>query len=120
MLVLAALCGAAGARAATYGCVGADGRTTFSDRPCPASATDSARREAGAEGYASARHGVHQEAHALAQEGLALEVDHPIEAGENPRPLDRAGDSGQQRGRGQEGPSVQTRIRSHDGSLTDR
>jgi hypothetical protein len=58
MLVLAALCGAAGARAATYGCVGADGRTTFSDRPCPASATDSARREAGAEGYAAARHGV--------------------------------------------------------------
>jgi hypothetical protein len=58
LLVLAALCGATAGRAATYGCVGSDGRTTFSDRPCPASATDSVRREAGVEGYAAARHGV--------------------------------------------------------------
>jgi hypothetical protein len=58
LLVLAALGSAAPAWAATYGCVGADGRTTFSDRPCPTSATDSVRREAGAEGYAAPRHGV--------------------------------------------------------------
>jgi len=58
LLVLAMLYCASGARAATYGCVGADGRTTFSDRPCPAGATSSARREPGPEGYAAARHGV--------------------------------------------------------------
>jgi Domain of unknown function (DUF4124) len=41
----------------TYTCVGADGRRSFSDRPCPASSADSARRDAGAEGYAAPRHG---------------------------------------------------------------
>jgi hypothetical protein len=46
------------AGAATYTCVGADGKKSFSDRPCPAATTDAARRDAGAGGYLTQRHGM--------------------------------------------------------------
>jgi Domain of unknown function (DUF4124) len=51
----------ASAGAATYTCVGADGKKSFSDRPCPAetaATTGAARRDAGAGGYLSPRHGM--------------------------------------------------------------
>jgi hypothetical protein len=47
----------AAANAATYTCVGADGKKSFSDRPCPAATTDAVRRDAGAGGYLTQRHG---------------------------------------------------------------
>lgn len=53
---VAALCATAGA--ATYTCVGADGRKSFSDRPCPTATTDAARRDTGAGGYLTQRHGM--------------------------------------------------------------
>ncbi len=53
---LAALWATAGA--ATYTCVGADGKKAYSDRPCPAETTDAARRDAGAGGYLTQRHGM--------------------------------------------------------------
>jgi hypothetical protein len=53
---VAALCATAGA--ATYTCIGADGKKSFSDRPCPAATTDAARRDAGAGGYLTQRHGM--------------------------------------------------------------
>jgi hypothetical protein len=55
-LLIASVSASAGA--ATYGCVGADGKKTFSDRPCPSDAADASRRTAGALGYAAPRHGL--------------------------------------------------------------
>ena len=52
---------AATAGAATYTCVGADGKKSFSDRPCPtdtAATAGAARRDAGTGGYLSPRHGM--------------------------------------------------------------
>jgi Domain of unknown function (DUF4124) len=54
--VAAATCATAGA--ATYSCVGADGKKSFSDRPCPSATTDASRRDAGAGGYLTERHGM--------------------------------------------------------------
>ena len=57
-LLLFAATLAVAAHATTYTCVGADGKTSFSDRPCPSSAAEAQRRDAGARGYLAARHGL--------------------------------------------------------------
>jgi Domain of unknown function (DUF4124) len=60
-LVACAAALSATAGAATYTCIGADGKKSFSDRPCPAetvATTGAARRDAGAGGYLSPRHGM--------------------------------------------------------------
>lgn len=57
VISMAALLGAT-AHAATYTCVDATGRKSFSDRPCPASAADAARRDIAPSGVLSARHGL--------------------------------------------------------------
>jgi Domain of unknown function (DUF4124) len=49
LLVFAALLPAL-ASATTYTCIGGDGRKSFSDRPCPTSNADNARRDASAAG----------------------------------------------------------------------
>ena len=58
---------------------------------------------------------VHQETDALAQERLALALDHAVEAGKHPRPPGRAGQGGKQRRGREEGASVQAAAAVHDG-----
>jgi hypothetical protein len=74
---------AAAAHAATFSCVGADGKKTFSDRPCPTDAADASRRTAGALGYAAPRHGLTFGIDPL----LGDAVDARCDAG--PAPMDR-------------------------------
>jgi Domain of unknown function (DUF4124) len=83
---VAALCASAGA--ATYTCIGTDGRKSFSDRPCPAATADAARRDAGAGGYLTQRHGM--------TFGLLAQVGNAISASclAPPAPQDRPRDGG--------------------------
>lgn len=79
------------AAAATYTCVGADGKKSFSDRPCPAETAatpGAARRDAGAGGYLSPRHGM--------TFGLEAQSGDTVSASclARPAPLDRPRDGG--------------------------
>jgi hypothetical protein len=86
MACAAALWASAGA--ATYTCVGADGKKSFSDRPCPTETADAARRDSGAGGYLSPRHGM--------TFGLQAQSANTISASclARPAPQDRPRDGG--------------------------
>jgi hypothetical protein len=87
MMSMAALLSAT-AHAATYTCVDSAGKKSFSDRPCPASAAEAARRDIAPSGVLSARHGLTFGVLALADGS----VDARCQAA--PAPIDRPREGG--------------------------
>lgn len=82
----AALC--APTHAATYSCIGADGKKSFSDRPCPTTTSDTLRRDAQAGGYLAARHGLTFGVQASSTDSVQARCDAA------PAPIDRPREGG--------------------------
>jgi len=71
--------------AATYSCVGADGKKSFSDRPCPPTATAVSRRDAGDRGYLAPRYGLTFGVQALPDDAVAANCQAAPAPSDRPR-----------------------------------